>query len=86
MTPNLAYLQIENDYRKPIRLWLPLFLLWIPLLLLLPLFLLVVAGVCVVGRVNPWRVIAAFWAFSVSLPGTDVRVCADGNRVTVRIL
>jgi hypothetical protein len=26
------------------------------------------------------------WRIFCSLPGTDVRVCADGNRVTVRIL
>lgn len=86
MTPNLAYLRIENDYRRPIGLWLPLFLLWIPLVLLSPLILLVLATVCLAGRVSPWRVIASFWALTVSLPGTDLRVVADGNRVTVRIL
>lgn len=86
MTPNIAIVRVENPHWRGIRLWVPLFLLWIPLVLLSPLILLVVLGVCVAGRINPWRAIAAFWAITCSLPGTDVRVCSEGNRVTVRIL
>lgn len=86
MTPNIAIVHVQNPHWRGIRLWLPLFLLWIPLILLSPLMFLVVLGVCLAGRINPWRAIAAFWAITCSLPGTDVRVCADGNRVTVRIL
>lgn len=86
MTPNIAILRIESPYWRGIRLWLPLFLLWIPLILLSPLILLVVLGVCIAGRISPWRAIAAFWAISCSLPGTDVRVCTEGKRITVRIL
>jgi hypothetical protein len=86
MTPNIAIVHVENPHWRGVRLWLPLFLLWIPIILLSPLILLVVLGVCLAGRVNPWRAIAAFWALSCSLPGTDVRVCADGNKVLVRIL
>lgn len=86
MTPNIAIVYIEYPRWRAIRLWLPLFLLWIPLVLLSPLIFLVVLGVCLVGRINPWQAIATFWAIICSLPGTDVRVCADGNRVTVRIL
>lgn len=86
MTPNIAVVYIEYPHWRAIRLWLPLFLLWIPLVMLSPLIFLVVLGVCLVGRVNPWQAIATFWAITCSLPGTDVRVSADGNRVTVRIL
>lgn len=86
MTPNIAIVHVQNPHWRGIRLWVPLFLLWIPLVVLSPLIFLVVLGVCLAGRINPWRAIAAFWAISCSLPGTDVRVCADGNRVTVRIL
>jgi hypothetical protein len=86
MTPNIAIVHVENAHWRGIRLWLPLFLLWIPLILLSPLILLVVLAVCLAGRVNPLRAIAAFWAVSCGLPGTDVRVCSEGNRVTVRIL
>jgi hypothetical protein len=86
VTPNIALIHIQNPHWRGFKLWIPLFLLWIPLILLSPLILLVVLGVCLAGRVNPWRAIAAFWAISCSLPGTDVRVCAEGSKVLVRIL
>ena len=86
MTPNIAIVQVANPRGHGVRLWIPLFLLWIPLVLLAPFILLVIFVVCLVGRVSFWRAVAAFWQLSCSLPGTDVRVCADGNRVTVRIL
>jgi hypothetical protein len=68
------------------RLWLPIFLLWIPVLLLSPIILLVVFGVCVAGRISTWRAIAAFWAIVCSLPGTQVHVSSNDNKVMVRIL
>jgi hypothetical protein len=86
MTPNIAIVRIENPHWRGIRLWFPLFLLWIPLILLSPLILLVVVAVCLAERINPWRAIAAFWVLSCSLPGTDVRVTTQGNKVLVRIL
>jgi hypothetical protein len=69
-----------------VRLWVPLILLYIPLLLVSPLILLVVVAACLMGRVSPWRAIAAFWGLFSSLAGTEVRVQAEGNRVMVRIL
>ena len=88
MIPSVAIVQVHNPYWRwrGVRLWLPLFLLWIPLLLVSPLLLLIVVVVCWVGRVNPWRAIRAFWGILCGLPGTDVRVQAEGNRVLVRIL
>jgi len=84
--PNIAIVRIENPYHRRIWLWVPLFLLWIPVILLLPLILLVLLGVCLAGRVSFFGAVSTFWAIFCNLPGTDVRVCADGNRVTVRIL
>jgi hypothetical protein len=86
MTPNIAIVHVGNPHWRGIHLWLPLFLLWIPLVLLSPLIFLVVCAVCLAGRVNPWRAIAAFWAISCSLSGTQVHVSARGNQVLVRIL
>ena len=86
MTPNLAVVCIDSPHRRGIHLWLPLFLLWIPVILLSPLILIVVLVLCLVGQVNPWRAIATFWNIACSLPGTDVRVLAEGNRILVRIL
>ena len=88
MIPSLAVVHVHNPYWRwrGVRLWVPLILLYLPLLLLSPLILLVVMVTCLVGHVNPWRAIAAFWALLCSLSGTDVRVKADGNRVLVRLL
>jgi len=86
VTPNVAVVRIENPHWRGMRLWLPLFLLWIPVILLSPVILLVLGAACFLGRVSFWRAIATFWTIVCSLPGTDVRVCADGNRITVRIL
>jgi hypothetical protein len=86
MTPNIAIVHISRPQHLGFHLWLPLFLLWIPLVLLSPLIFLVVLAVCLAGRVNVWRAIAAFWAISCSLPGMHVHVRSDGNLVTVRIM
>lgn len=86
MIPNFAIVRIETPHWRTPGLWLPLILLWIPLLLLSPLILLVILGVCIAGRVNPLRAVAILWGILCSLPGTNVRVCSEGNRVHVRIL
>jgi len=86
MTPNIAYVYVENPHWRGFRLWLPLFLLWIPIILLSPIILLVVAALCVVGQVNVWDAIATFWEITCSLPGTEVHVRSEGNHVHVKIL
>lgn len=86
MTPSIALVHVQTAEWRGCRLWLPLFLIWIPLVLLSPVILLVVVATCLALRVNPWRAIAAFWTLSCSLPGTEVRVESDGTRVEVRIL
>ena len=85
MIPNFAVVHVHNPGWRwgGLKLWVPLILLYIPLLLLSPLILLVAVVACVLGRVNPWRAIATFWGILCSLPGTDVRVRADGDRKSV---
>ena len=86
MTPNIAIIRIQNHVLRGFPIVVPIFLLWIPVILLSPLILLVLWGLCIAGRVSLWRTISTFWAVLCGLPGTEVRVCADGNRVNVRIL
>jgi hypothetical protein len=86
VTPNFAVLEIQSpDFRMP-RLWVPLFLLWIPVLLLSPIIFILVFGLCMAGQVSPWRAIAVFWAIACSLPGTHVHVSTNEAKVLVRIL
>lgn len=86
MTPNIALVHIETPYWRTPRIWIPLFLLWIPAILLSPVIFLVLFGLCIAGRISPWRVIAVCWAILCSLPGTHVRVTSHGANVQVRIL
>ena len=86
MTPNIAIVHVNGLHGSSVRLWLPLFLLWIPAILLAPFILLVLIVAGLISRVPFWRSIATLWALLGSLPGTEVRVATEGNHVMVRIL
>ena len=86
MTPNIAVLEIQSPHWRMPRLWLPLFLLWVPLILLSPLIFLVLVAIAIAARMTIWRVIAIFWGILSGLPGTHVHVRAERNQVLVRIL
>lgn len=86
MTPNLAVIRIEPEHAWVPPIPLPLFLLWIPGILLAPFVLLALWIVCLVFKVPFWRTVRVAWDVLCALPGTNVRVCAEGKRITVRIL
>lgn len=86
MIPSIAVVQIHNPHWRGFRLWIPLFLLWIPFLLLAPFLLLILLVACLATGVRFWYSIAVFWGLLCALPGTDVRVVAEGNQVLVKIL
>lgn len=86
MTPNLAVIHVQNPYWRGIRLWIPLFLLWIPGILLAPILLLVLFAASLAGVTRFWRSIAVFWGILCALPGTHVRVESGGNRILIEIL
>jgi hypothetical protein len=86
MTPNFAVVGIDAPGFHWPRIWLPVFLLWIPAIALAPFVLLVLAVVCWLGRVSFWKAVAVLWGILCSLPGTHVRVHAEGKDIVVRIL
>ena len=86
MTPNVAIVHVSFPRGPNFRLWLPLFLLWVPAIVLAPFVLLALLIGCLISDVPFWRSISTLWAVLLSLPGTDVRVSTEGNRVLVRIL
>lgn len=86
MTPNFAVVGIETPTWRMPRVWIPLFLLWVPVVLLSPIIVLVLAAVAIAARTTIWRLIALGWGILSGLPGTNVRVHADGNHVLVRVL
>ncbi len=86
MIPNFAIIGIQTPRWHTPRLWLPLFLLWIPTILLSPIIFLVLVAFAIASGTTIWRIIAIFWGILSSLPGTQVHVRADENQVLVRIL
>jgi hypothetical protein len=87
--PNLAVVRIENEHFRCPPIPIPLFLIWILLLLLSPLILIaliVLWAVCLGASYPLWRAIGTVWRILCALPGTDVRVTAEGKHVWVRIL
>jgi hypothetical protein len=86
VTPNIAIIHVHNPHWRGMRLWIPLFLLWIPVILLSPLIFLVLVALAIAIRMTIWRMIAIFWGILCGLPGTHVHVRAKGNQVLVRIL
>jgi len=86
MTPNLAVIRIQpgETWIPPIPL--PLFLLWIPGIVLAPFVLLAIWIVCVVFDLRFWCSVRVLWDLLCAVPGTNVRVCADGKKITVRII
>lgn len=86
MTPNFAVIRIQPEHAWVPPIPLPLFLLWIPGILLAPFVLLAIWITCLVFKLRFWRTLWVLWDLLCALPGTNVRVCADGKKITVRIL
>ena len=86
MTPSLAVIRIQPGQTWVPPIPLPLFLLWIPGILLAPFILLGIWITCLVYDLGLWRTVRTLWDVLCALPGINVRVCADGKRITVRIL
>ena len=86
MTPNFAIVHVSWAHGHNFRLWLPLFLLWVPAILLAPFILLALLIACLISGVRFWGCVVAGWQLLCCLPGTDVRVATEGNNVLVRIL
>jgi hypothetical protein len=75
MIPMLAVLRVEGPERRRVRLWLPLFLLW-----LLALPVLIVAVILIAYRRNPLRLFAAYWQLLSAIPGTHLEVSGRRGR------
>jgi hypothetical protein len=86
MTPNIAVIRIQPEHGWCPLIPIPLFLLWIPGILLAPFILFALWVPCLVFRIRFWHSLRVLWNVFCSLPGTNVRVCAEGKKISVRIL
>ena len=86
MIPLFAIVRIARRSGRNIRLWLPLFLIWLllaPLVLVLLPFLFAYCLFCV--RINPFRACARIWGVLSALRGTHIEVTTQQDAVLVRI-
>ena len=86
MIPLLLTVRIGGAGSRGVPLWVPLFLVWLLLLplalLLLPLFL---VG-CLIGMLNPFRVLWVFWGILNGARGTSVEAANSRHAVLIRIV
>jgi len=85
MIPVLAAIHVRHA-RGVVRLWAPLFLLWIVLIPIMLVLAFPVALVCLVVGVNPIRAGAAIGGVLFALNGTRVEVESPGASVLIRII
>lgn len=84
--PLLAVVHIlPNRVRRGIRLWVPLFLVWLLLLPFLLVLLPVFFIVCAVIDVHPFKTLGAFFAVLGSLTGTHVEVDSPSASVFIHV-
>ena len=89
MIPNLIVMRIQGEHGWCPPIAIPLFLLWIVMILLSPLILiglLVLWMICIGLDYDMWKAVGALWGILCALPGTSVRVTAEGRHINVRII
>jgi hypothetical protein len=74
MIPLMMVLHVRKRNGHFVRLWLPLFLLWLLALPLLILLLPICFVACVIGGVKPFRGIRVFWTLLCAVAGTRIEV------------
>ena len=86
MIPSLLALHLRTATGRRIRLWIPLFLVWLVLLPVAPLLLMLLLVGALIGRINPWRAVAVLWGILTSLSGVNVDVSSPQAEVAVRMI
>ncbi|MGA0599967.1 hypothetical protein ACO2Q3_04600 [Caulobacter sp. KR2-114] len=85
MIPLFLSVSVRTVHQRPIRIWLPLVLIWI---LLAPLLVLIVPAVMILGAIagmNPFAAVGSFFAVFCALSGTHVEVEAPDASVFLHI-
>jgi hypothetical protein len=95
MIPLFAYIRVQarahlSRKLKPlpaanIRLWIPLFLVWLLLLPFLLLLLPLAMLACLIVQINPFRTLATLWQLIAGLRGTNIEVHDANAAVVIRI-
>ena len=76
---------LPNANHRGIRLWVPVFLIWILLLPFLLVLLPVFFVVCAVIDIHPFKALGAFFAILTSLNGTHIEVDSPDASVFIHV-
>ena len=85
MIPMVAVLRVERPQRPGVRLWLPLFLVWLLALPVAIVALPLAAMILVAYRRNPLRLFAAYWNVLNALSGSHIEVQRRHRHVCLHV-
>ncbi len=86
MIPLMARVVIDQPGGRPIRLWLPLFLVWLLLVVLGVILSPLIIIACLIARLNPFTTVWALIRVFCALAGTHVEVQAPDAVVLVQVV
>jgi hypothetical protein len=84
--PLMAQVVVVHDHGRPIRLWLPLFLVWLLLAVLAVLLSPLIIVACLIARMNPFTTVWRLCSVFAALAGTHIEVQAPDAMVLVRVI
>jgi hypothetical protein len=86
MPPLVIRLHVETHAGRQMRLWIPLFLLWLLMLPFVAIMLPVLFITCVVLDVDPFPALGAIWSVLCAFTGSHIEVEAPDASVFFHVL
>ncbi len=86
MPPLIVRLHVQTNAGRQVRLWIPLFLLWLLMLPFVAVMLPVLFIVCVVLDVDPFPALGAIWSLLCATTGSHIEVEAPDASVYFHVL
>jgi hypothetical protein len=83
--PLFIVMKIYRPFHPPLRLWLPLFLVWLLLLPFAVIFLPIIAVVLSAKRIDPWLAIEIFFEMLCGIRGTHLEVTGSRSAVFIHV-
>jgi hypothetical protein len=78
-------MQVRRPFHRPLRLWFPLFLVWLLLLPFAVIVLPVAAIVLSAKRIDPWLATEVFFEMLCGISGTHLEVMGPQASVFIHV-
>lgn len=85
MIPMIARVRLKQGNRFGLRLWIPLFLIWLLLAPLVLVLLPLLFVACAVARIHPFRAVAVLAGILGALAGTHIEVNDPNNQILIQL-